>query len=702
MIFATRIFPASAMDGITLSCPGVCAALLLLAIASPPLLRAQFQQPTPEELSMTADPKAPGAAAVYLNVEVTSDDDLHFHSFYARIKVLQEKGKELATVEVPYLKNETKSQFYNPYMLGTEATRIEEIKARTIHADGTVIPMTLKAEDLLYEKKTSIDGSQQIDMKVFNLPSVEVGSILEYFFKIRFDDHYWEPPQWDIQQPYFIHKAHYVYTPHGTFKTGSIYSIDSSGGLSVNHLIWWPVLPDGVTVKRDIAGVFSLDMDDVPPLPTEEWMPPMRNFRYKVIFYYKIATDNGDYWIYAVRDWSRDVDHFSEPSKHIHEAVAGLIAPGDSELDKARKLYRAVQALDNTDFSRKKSESELKQLNIKQTKRAEDIWKQQSGSSEEIALLYLAMLRAAGLSAKAMKVADREQGTFDPGYLSISQFQDTIIDLNIGGKEMLLDPGEKMCPFQALHWRHSNASGFMQGSNGKTSNNTPPQSYPDNNTTRWADITVDSQGGVQGTLRFAMIGQPALYWRQLALTNDETEVKKQFDSWLETIVPEGVEAHIDHFLGLDNPDVNLVAVIKAQGKLGAAAGKRLLLPSFFFETRSSQPFVGEENRQEPVDMHYSEIVNDQAVYHLPDGMAIEGAPQDTKISWPAHAILSASTEQAPGQITIHRSLARAFTFVLKDQYQDLRAFYQKVAASDQQQLVLTASPAAASPAPKGN
>jgi hypothetical protein len=65
----------------------------------PALVRAQFQQPTDEELKMTADPKAPGAAAVYLNVEEITNDQLHYHSFYARIKVLTEKGKELATVD---------------------------------------------------------------------------------------------------------------------------------------------------------------------------------------------------------------------------------------------------------------------------------------------------------------------------------------------------------------------------------------------------------------------------------------------------------------------------------------------------------------------------------------------------------------------------------------------------------------------------
>jgi hypothetical protein len=40
--------------------------LLLIAVAFPALLRAQFQQPTPEVLKMTADPKAPGAGQAQL------------------------------------------------------------------------------------------------------------------------------------------------------------------------------------------------------------------------------------------------------------------------------------------------------------------------------------------------------------------------------------------------------------------------------------------------------------------------------------------------------------------------------------------------------------------------------------------------------------------------------------------------------------
>jgi hypothetical protein len=49
-------------------------------------------------------------------------------------------------------------------------------------------------------------------------------------------------------------------------------------------------------------------------------------------------------------------------------------------------------------------------------------------------------------------------------------------------------------------------------------------------------------------------------------------------------------------------------------------------------------------------------------------------------------------------VVVSRTLARAFTQAKPEEYQDLRGFYQKVAASDQQQLVLTAVSVAA----KGN
>jgi hypothetical protein len=630
---------------------------------------------------MTADPKAPGADAVYFNIDEIANDPMHYQSYTARIKVLTEKGKELATVELPYLKGNTK---------------ISDIKGRTIHADGTIYPLTVKPEDLMVTKT----GERQVGKKVFTLPNVEVGSILEYRYDLRYDDNEFSSPQWEIQRPYFVHAAHYSFTPFKEFmpdgtpdRGTSLYLVDERGR-EVHSLIWWSHLPPGVVIKTSVNGSYSVDVTDVPAIPDEEWMPPIQSVLYKVNFYYSFAHDATDYWMSEAKLWSKDVDKFAEPSKAIKAAVDGLIAPGDSDLDKAKKLYVAVEALDNTDYSRRKTETEMKTLKIKEARHAEDTWAQKSGSSEDIAMLYLAMLRAAGLTAYAVKVVDRDRGTFDPSYQSLSQLDTTVVAINIGSQETVLDPGEKMCPFGTLNWRHSNARGLGQSSQGVGVSTTPEQSYKQNSVNRVADLTLDAHGGITGQIQVVMTGQKALRWRQFALRNDDSELKKRFDrDELEGAVPEGVEAHVDHFLSVDQPDQNLIAMVKVTGSLGTATSKRILLPGLFFETHGHVPFVTEEKRLEPVDMEYGDRVTDDVTYHLPPGAAVEGAPQDASVSWQGHAMFILKSKAGPNQIEIANSLARAFTIAKPEEYQDLRGFYQKVAAVEQAQLVLSMAPA---------
>ncbi len=652
-----------------------CVTLFVVA-GSSLVLHAQFQEPTKEELQMTADPKAPVAAAVYFNIEEITDDPLHYRSFYARIKVLQEKGKELATVELPYQRGD-----FN----------ISDIHGRTIHPDGTVIPLTGKPEALLISK----GPDKEYGRRVFTLPSVEVGSIIEYRYELRYDDNHYSSPLWEMQRRYFAHKEHFAFTPFKAFLRGaqnatSQYLVDAKGN-KVNSLIWWPLLPPGVKLLTDATGRFSVDLADVPPIPDEDWMPPINSLLYHVLFYYMSAHDSGDFWVSEAKRWSKEVDHFAQPTAPIRAAVNGIIAPSDSETDKAKKLYKAGEALENIDYSRKKGKSELKQLGLRVAKRAEDTWAQKSGTSQDITLLYLAMLRAAGFTAYDMRVVNRDSSLFAPAYLNFDQLDDDIVIAVIGGKEIFLDPGEKVCPFGLSHWRHSGTGGIRESADGRAAATSPLLPYTANTLSRIGDISLDEHGAVKGDFRFIMAGQEAIYWRQQSLFSDDDEVKKKFDRSLGEILPDGVEGHIDHFLGMDDPDVNLIAMVKVQCVLGSATSKRLLLPGYFFESRGHRPFVDEAQRLELIDMHYADRVIDQVIYHLPAGLTVEGAPQDAKIPYADQAVLTTKTVSAPDQITIARSLARGFTFVKAEKFQDLRDFYQKVAANDQQQLVLASA-----------
>jgi hypothetical protein len=638
-----------------------CLTLLLLFLASPPLLLAQFQQPTPEELKMTADPKAPGAAAVYLYSEEITDDFTHLHSFYERIKVLTEKGKELATVSVPYVPG---------------ADKVTKIDGRTIHADGTVIPFVAKPDDLM-DFKTK---NYQVNNVVFNLPNVEVGSILEYRYSYSGNTF---APTWWIQQPYFVHKAHYSFRPD---LAGSMYGLMTATRIG-----------SGEKVVKDKKGYFTLDMADVLPQPSEDWMPPMNTLRWRVEFYYSQYDSGEKFWESAEKKWAEWVRDFTNPSGNLKKAVAEIVAPGDSDEQKAAKIYAAVQKLENTRFTRAKSEAERKKEKLKDINKAEDVWKQQSGTDDEITLLYVAFARAAGLKVWPMKVVDRSRAFFDNTYLSSGQLDDFIAIVELGGKDVYLDPGQKMCPFGILHWKHTVATGFRLAEKTAVIATTPAGAFKDSILQRTANLDIDETGAVKGDVRFVMTGQEALHWRQLRLKNDEEEVKKQFNESIQEEFPEGVQADFDHFMGIDDASINLIANISVSGSIGAATGKHFFLPGLFFESRAKHPFVAQDKRISPIDLHYAKMEQDDVTYHLPPGYTVESAPQPSDVKWLNSAMLRIRSAAKDNSVEVVRVFARGFFLLDPKAYNDLHDFYQKVATADQQQLVLTRVSAA-----KGN
>ena len=640
--------------------------LFAFTLSSPLLLQAQFQQPTDEELKMTADPKAPGAAAVYLYREETTDDHLHFHSYYERVKILTEKGKELATVRIPYEHGSFK---------------VTDIKGRTIHADGTVVPLTAQPEDLM-DVKTA---SRQVNQMVFTLPSVEVGSILEYRLQLRYSDDIVSSPTWEIQQPYFVRKAHYSFQPESS--GGRI--ITDSRGDALNRIMWTATGTPIPAVIQTLNGRFIVDAADIPPLPADDWMPPLNTLKWRVEFYYTYTSSGGDFWQGEGKRWVKETEHFANPSSHLKEAAAQLVAPADTDEQKARKIYAAVMKLDNTSFTRRISEVERKAQKLKPIKDAEDVWKQQSGSDDEIALLFVAMARAAGLKVWPMKVVDRNRAIFDARYLSIGQLDDYIAVVELNGKEVYLDPGQKMCTFGQLHWAHSLATGLRLTEKGAALATTPAAGYNADVYQRFAELAIDPAGAVTGSVRFIMTGPDALYWRQLTLENDQEEVKKRFNESLRSELPDGIEADFDHFIALDDYNTNLMAIVKVSGNLGTATGKHFFLPGLFFESRASHPFVAQDKRETPIDVHYAKIEQDDVTYHLPAGFSVETALQPSTASWPQNAMLKIASKPTDDGVNITRTLAYNFTILDPKAYSDLHSFYQKVAAADQQQLVLT-------------
>ena len=639
----------------------LCSAVLAATLAPAPPVRAQFQQPSAEELKMTADPKAPGASAVYLDREETDSQFTGLQTIYARIKVLADKGKELATVTIPF---------------APEYSRVDNVQGRTIHADGTIFPLSVKPEDLLdYRNKY-----YQQNNLVFTLPNVEVGSIIEY--RVQIVHKFGILPYWEIQTPYFIHKEHNYFNAKG-------------GGFGVNGrgtfagFLAMFVTPQNapLSVKSD-AGEYTVDLADVPPQPDEDWMPPMNTLRWRVEFYQTFTDSAQKFWDSALKSWSKDTEQFLKVKQTLRDAANAMVSPGDSEEQKAHKIYAAVLKLENTDYTHVKSDAERKKDKLKTVNDIEDVWKNRSGAGDSIALLYVGLARAAGLKAWAMQVVNRDRAIFDATYLSTRQLDDYIAIVEIGGKEIYLDPGEKVCPFGVLHWTHALATGFRQSAAGPKVAMTPADTYRTDSVERTADLVLDAAGNVTGTARIVMSGAEAIYWRQQALENDPNALDKDFIDDLNATLPEGVSATFDHLVGLDNSDSKLMAIVKLSGGLGTPTRKRLIVPGLFFESRASHPFVAEAKRSTPIDMHIPEMQLDDVVYHLPQGYTVGSAPHTADVTWPGSALLRINSTFSAEQVQVARLFARNFTLLGPGDYNNLHDFYLKLAAADQQQILL--------------
>ena len=657
------------VQGFSLRC---AVTLALLPIFSTLAWAEKWIEPNPEELKMTSQPQVPGAAAVYLYREETTDDQLHMFSIYVRLKVLTDKGKELANVELAY-EHEKDGGGYT----------VNDIAGRTIHSDGSVFPFTGKPYDKLIEKEQNTKHMA----KVFTLPNVEVGSILEYRYTLRYDDHYFISPRWYIQSDLFTRKAHYLWKP--TDK--QLVTNDDRGQVS-NSIAWTPILPKGTEVKQTrLPGsdllMFEVNVQDVPPAPDEELMPPISSLTYRVLFYYSPYRSNAEFWKDEGKHWAKVQDKFIGPGKGVSDAVKQLVGASDTPDQKLHKIYAAVMEMENTDFTHEHSAAEEKSQGLKEVHNTDDILARKRGESDQLALLFVAMARAAGFKAYAMTVTDRDRHLFLPTYFTLGQFDDTIALVNVDGKELTFDPGSRYCAYGHLAWKHMMAGGLRQSDAGAVIAYTPGESYTSSQVQRIADLKMDENGLVTGTVKMTYIGAPALRWRQIALRGDATALEHDLLTRVEEMLPSGMEVKVSSISKVADYEQPLVADFTVKGNIGSSTGKRLLLPANVFQV-NSKPTFSHEKREVAVAFDYPYDNKDVVRIVFPATFAIESLPASESYQYLKTSAYSFKTESTPTSVTFRREFALADILFMPDEYSALRGYYGKFETKDQENVVL--------------
>jgi transglutaminase-like putative cysteine protease len=614
---------------------------------------------SPEELKMTSVPEAPGAPAIYLYRQVDRDDSSRTANEYnyVRIKILTEEGRKYADVEIPYVR---------------ERGSIINIRARTVHADGTIANFDGKVYDKTIVKARGL----KYLAKTFTLPDVQVGSIIEYHYTYDPEEGYVFDSSWILSEELFTLHGKFTLKPNKEFA-----------------LRWsWPVgLPAGTAPPKDDHGTIRLEAQKIPAFQVEDYMPPENELKYRVEFTYNDSsnteTEPEKFWKKEGRKLDGEVERFVGKKKAMEQAVAQIVSPSDTPEVKLQKIYAKVQTLRNTSYEVEKTEQEKKREKEKEVTNVEELWKRGYGNGTQLTWLFLGLARAAGLEAYPVIASARNVYFFKASIMNPSQLDTNLVLVKLNGQDIYCDPGTKFVPYGMLPWEETAVQGLrLDKDGGSWVTTTLPESSV-SRIERKAALKLDDTGSLEGKLTITFTGLEALSRRQEERNVDEADRKKFLEDQVREYIPVGIDVELTNKPDWSSSAEKLVAEydLKVPGSV-SGAGRRALLPAALFCATEKQLFEL-SNRVHPIYFQFPFQKIDDVTIELPLGWQVSSVPpvknQDAKA-----VVYTLKVDNDKGTLHLSRMLNVDLLLVDTKSYPTLRSIFQIVRAGDEQQVVL--------------
>jgi hypothetical protein len=455
---------------------------------------------TNDELKMTSYSYDPDASAVILcdygTAEVGPRTEYTRH---VRIKILKSSGLAYATVEIPF---KSVDHFDVVMGIGGETFNLND--------KGQMVKTKLLARDI---KEIDIDARNK--KKVFTLPDVKPGSVIEYRYTIqsldltRLQNWYFQSTIPTILSEYWVsmpRRFNYLIT----FQKGR--ALDINEQKEFGDRIQWLYNTDLKKAHRDLSKEKALlyasnrgtakvylsygetmyfKMKDVPALkPTpdmvafSDFFPTVKTQLYYVDrsfglpFYYRTIleasqTDYGSwnssrlyynnykgyilYWLPTWEEFNQTClndDRIGDKitkSFHFKPVLETLHIDSTDQLKSAEAIYQYVKSNIQWDGT----------YSIYATRSLDRILDKKTGSSGEINILLVSLLKKAGINANPVLVRTRNLGRVENMYPVNDQFNHIIAQVVIGDKDFYLDASTRHNTFEKLPWTLDNAAGWV-------------------------------------------------------------------------------------------------------------------------------------------------------------------------------------------------------------------------------------------------
>jgi Domain of Unknown Function with PDB structure (DUF3857) len=569
---------------------------------------------------------------------------------HVRIKILSDKGLDRADIHIPYYSYK-----------GLE--RLKNLNAQTYNLDPSGNVVTSKVEKkLVYNKKLNSRYSED----AFTFPEVKAGSIIEYKYVV--DASTLSLPDWYFQRSIPVKLSQFTlnFPPEFEVLAQPYCSLDYSR----------KEMQKG---NRDIK-VFS--MEKVPALRDEAFISCEDDYLQKIRT--SISAYNSPlrrislirFWPSVIKELIEDEDFGIQLKREIPRT-----ADLDAQLKPVTDPYQRMKIIHS--YVRKNMEWNGYD-GIWALDGVKSAWKEKKGTTGEINLILVNLLKDAGLKAHPVLVSTRENGMVQTGMANVGQFDKVMAYVTINDRVFVLDATDKYTPPHLIPLDVVTNEGLVIEK---------IDTWEWGWKTLWDDskssrniIVLQGTIDEKGTMKGAAVVTNQDYGRVVKMPKLKTEKQKYIDEVFGSGNP---ALKIDSFT-LENQEhdsLPLVNKLYFTQQL-AASGDYQHFTINMFTGLEKNPFIPEQ-RFSDIFFGTNQQINVVANFTIPANYVFEETPKNIKMIMPDTSIVFARQIATQGnQVNARLTIEFKRPFYSVEQYPEFHEFYKQLFTFLNDQIVI--------------
>lgn len=404
----------------------LCIAISSLAAQDP--VKVKYGRVSPEDRALMAAPGVDSSAEAYVlhdavEVEFLEDSDgsaVLKESYHRRVKLLTEAGFHRADIQLVFSRDYEK---------------IYGVKAAIHFPDGG--SQKLSNSDFIRER---YDDDR--DIVKFTFPGVREGVVIEYAY-VNTHESILVPSQYFFQKDIPVRYSEYRSTIPYMFKYVSL--SNSINSYHINRLNAINREYGGADIRHtELLWAFK----DLTAYEEQPYVNNFSDFIPQVRMQLQSVTYPGRPIQEIFSDWQRTADEIDDRgdfgkayrnksnSNRVWKVIEPRLAGLTTEREKAKFLYEFVAKNIGWDGY----------YSWRSTKTPNKVFDTASGTSGEVNILLLALLRQADIESQPLLLPLRNSGAPVEIYPLLSQFDHVLILATLDGEQVILDPGSAYRP----------------------------------------------------------------------------------------------------------------------------------------------------------------------------------------------------------------------------------------------------------------